>query len=360
MTSCNESGDETIALENGTKSSGFPIETQKNPEVTGNTNIPNIQATPDKYNGTEVIRIDMTGIQDYNDKYKWLKLYGTHEPYQNIWVEVDGEPQGIIVINLADLEQTKVKTDIVFTVDNSSSMKEEANTLAKEIIDWANFLFSNNLDVQFGVVGYGGFVDGAMNLTNAASLSSYLNRSGLSGTSRTVGFDGSDWSILQNYANNFPRTGNTADAYECGAMAIRFADQYFNWRSGSNRVYVNFTDEPNQPRGNQDYSVEFFRSQSNWPAQKGTVHTVFSASYSNSEKPWLISDYTGGTTIYAKPDFSDVTLLNLPVTGALQNSYLIYFLNIEKFKDGKNHIVHITIRDKSGTMADKTFTVRFS
>ena len=239
---------------------------------------PNVQPSVDDW-GNYVVTMNLTGIQDPNSG-DWLDLYGTGLSTQNVWVDVDGSPKGILVINLED-NVTRVKNDIVFTVDNSGSMGAEADAIARDIISWAQMLTNNNLDVKFGVVGYGGYVDGAINITDVTTLSSFLNA--YTGTSRTSHFGGNDATTLKNYANSYPKTGSYTDTNECGAMAIEFANDYFNFRAGSNRIYVNFTDEPNQPDGNTKYSVEWFKSQQNWPTSNGTVHTVYSSGSSISE-----------------------------------------------------------------------------
>lgn len=365
LTSCLDNGDETIALEAPT--TGIPDDSQAtpNPSISSaTTNVPNIQTTVDYVSGIPVIRIDMTGVKNASD-IDWLRLFGTGSPNQNIWVEVDDVPKGIDVYNNADQAAGRiVNTDVVFTVDNSGSMGEEANAIARDIISWAEQLEASSLDVRFGVVGYGGFISGAINLTDVSTLSTYLNRS--SGTSRTKGFGGSDASAMQSAANSFTRTSSDISSYECGAMGIQFADKWFSFRSGANRIYVNFTDEPNQPHGNSNYSVRYFESQDNWPSAKGTVHTVYSDyrfstnTWNSEEQPWLISEYTGGTTLFASSTFSGVTLSSLPVTGAMENSYIIRFANVEELLDGQPHKVHITILTADGTIqAEKTFYVVF-
>lgn len=367
LSSCLDSNEETIVLETATNVTGIPddSEASSNPVITNpTTNVPNIQTTLDEINGQPVIRLDMTGVQDPST-LEWIKLFGTGFGQQNIWVEVDDTPKGILVYNNSDQEDGKtIMTDIVFTVDNSGSMSEEANTIARDIISWSEQLMRSGLDARFGIVGYGGYVSGAINLTSASELSTYLNYA--SGTDRTAHFGGADATTLQSYASSFPKTSYSISSNECGAMAIEFADKYFSFRSGANRIYVNFTDEPNQPSNNHTYSVEYFNSQSNWPAYKGTVHTVFSDTQFTgnslyvSEKPWLISQYTGGTSIFTNSSFTGVTLASLPVTGAMQNSYIIRFTNISELLDGKQHKVHITIRSTNGsTTADKTFYVIF-
>lgn len=368
ISSCVSDDEETIVIEK--PSTGIPDDSQAdpNPELTKTTTyVPNIQTNVDYVNGVAVIRVDMTGVKN-PDGTEWLRLYGTGNPNQNIWVEVDDKPKGIDVYNNADdnADNDKIiKTDVVFTVDNSGSMDDEADAIARDIIAWATLLKNSRLDVKFGVVGYGGFISGAINLTDVQTMSAYLNK--YTGTSRTSHFGGSDAKTLENAASAYTKTGSSVSTNECVALAIRFASDYFSFRNGATRIYVNFTDEPNQPNGKSGYSVKYFENQDNWKAADGTVHTVYSdrnTNYSNrwnyEEQPWLISDYTGGTTIFAPSNFSGVTLESLPVTGAMENSYIIRFTNIVDLLDGKSHKVHITIRSKDGSVAaDKTFYVTF-
>ena len=323
--------------------SGIPSTTDATPSIWSTTitiPYPSIQTEINEC-GNCVATLNLTGIQHPNTQ-EWLYLYGTGKPGQNVWIDVDDTPRGNVVTNLED-NTTMVQNDIVFTVDNSGSMGQEADAIAKQILSWADMLTSKNLNVRFGVVGYGGYVDGAMNLTNASSLKSYLDRK--TGTGRTVGFEGSDGNTLQSYAANYPKTGNSSDSNECGAMAIHFADDYFNFRTGANRIYINFTDEGNQPNGIANYKVDWFKSQTNWPTWKGTIHTVYSGSQSNvsGEKPWLMSEYTGGTTMFIKPNASDLNLNTLAVSEAMTHSYTIRFLVPRQLFDGNTHNVRITV-----------------
>ena len=130
--------------------------------------------------------------------------------------------------------------------------------------------------------------------------------------------------------------------------------------------YINFTDEPNQPNGQEGFSVLFVNDQNNWKTSQGTIHTVYSGNRNFvetiyfEEYPWKMSDYTGGTTLYASSSFTGVTLDDLPVTGALQNSYVIHFTNIKEFMDGKVHQVKITVLSEDGTVrGEKIFNVIF-
>ena len=162
---------------------------------------------------------------------------------------------------------------------------------------------------------------------------------------------------------------------ECGAAALHFADKNFTFRSGANRLYVNFTDEPNQPGGesHKAFSVESVASQNDWAVWQGTIHTVFSGDsfylnadyaweYLYEEKPWALTEYTGGTSILDAPsDFSGVTLDALPVTGALTNSNNLKFHMTDDLKSG-THTVKITILspDKSVKSVREFINVDFT
>lgn len=237
---------------------------------------------------------------------------------------------------------TVLKTDIVFVVDNSGSMDQEADSVAASIIDFANFLSNSGLDAVFGCVGYYGNVNGAINLTDVSNLSNYLNRS--YGTYRTYGFSGPDSAMLETAAY-----GYASGVYnENGVVGILFADSLFAWRVGSQRVFINFTDEPTQPSNLYDWSTAYLCS---YMLGRATVHTVFSEDttyYSSywqdlvNERPWKMSECTGGTVKFVDSYASNLDLTNLPVSGALANSYLLEFVTSSP---ADSHTVIITIKE---------------
>lgn len=332
---------------------------EPNPDIEDpNTVIPNPHGTLEWEGVDLVFRLDMTGIQDPNDPKTWLQLYGTGSPDQNIWVSIDGQPKGFVISNIDD---ETVPADIVFLVDNSGSMSQEADVIARDIISWAQYLLSKNLDVRFGCVGYSenGEINGAFDLNDANALSSYLNT--YSGTKRTQWFFGDNAISLKTAASTY----KVRD--ECGGMALQFANSNLSYRDNANRIYVNFTDEPNQPNNVAAYSVEWFNpGKSNWPASKGTVHTVYSDGYNAiiienpnySEDPAKFSSYTGGTIIKTNSTLSGVTLNDLPITSALTNSYIIRMTNVMGVADGNPHEVKITILSKDGTIrGERIFSI---
>jgi len=368
-----------------------------------NINIPNPTFSSESGN---IIRIDMAGILHPLIK-DWIELVGTSTSTSPtlrasgidlkayIYIEVDGTSKcvpnnGVGVINNSESSSTNRSADIVFLVDNSGSMDEEAEGVAQSIKDFADYLTQQKYDVKFGCVGYGYNSDtsiyGAINLTNADSLSNYLDRS--YGRDRTVGYSGSDASTLQSLADSYSSYNYGG---ECGVLAFRFADENFKLSAANtSRVYVNFTDEPNQPCGNAKYSIKYTSDPSKWINQSSIIHTVFSDPDTATvcqrsvgynwldgyyERPWLMSDSTGGTTLFTDPSFMTIrsggavnvsssmrasssgyiSLLDLPVTGALVHSYIIRFKNTSTVSDGA-HEVKITIQsaDKS-VQGEKVF-----
>ncbi len=392
MTSCSSNDDDDEG-----PSSDIPADAQAGtaPEVPRKTvNIPNISEPMLESGNSAVIRINLTGIKatEGNIKGEWMMLYGTGEPNQNVWLTIDGKPKSVKVINSDNSQQQIGMADIVFLVDDSGSMGQEADSIAKQVVAWSRVL-DRTLDCRFGVVGYGdGYngIDGGMNLNVIDSLYYFLNErvnyygNKVNGTYRTMGFWGTDSARLKGLidAQEYYKYNGTGSD-ECGAYALHFADEQFSFRDGANRIYLNFTDEPNMPYGDTKWSVETLNPNDtlyNWNAAKGTVHSVYSGSDSlsyqgpdgyhftsnqrypfyNHECPWLMSEYTGGVTFLADSYFRNVTLNGLEVTGAMSNSYVLRFNITDDLRTGL-HTIILTIKDAQGNMAKKVFeNVSFS
>jgi hypothetical protein len=266
------------------------------------------------------IVVNLTGVVDPSTgdpiALTWL---------DNFWLEEDGVVKGTLV-NQVSSGGSSLAADVVFLVDNSGSMGEEADTIASSIVEFAQTLQNSGLNVQFGCVGYNGNVSGAINLTNAAGLEEFLNHPYYSyGTSRTAHFAGPDSAALADsawYSFGGPYGEN-------GVVGVLYSDKFFNWRGGAQRVYINFTDEPTQPGGDERWTTANMCQTIGGIA---TVHTVYSAdtTYSTwdeyNERPWAMSECTGGTVKFVSYDASDLDLTTLPVTGALTNSYKVEFI----------------------------------
>jgi hypothetical protein len=283
------------------------------------------------------VKLNLLGLIDPTTNQPLTLSYDASNPQSsNIFVEEDGIVQGLKVTKVGT--GNVLTADVVFLVDNSGSMGQEADSVANSIIDFATFLQSSGLDVKFAIVGFsvGGEVNGGINFTNAQTLSSYLNRH--SGTSRTMDFAGSDSAALTNRSYNFGDAGG-----ENGVMAALFADSVYGWRSGAQRVMILFTDEPTQ---NNDGLTWTNAQGCSLLTGKATVHTIYSQdssyySYNQyNERPWEISLCTGGTIKFIPTDAAGLTLKDLPVAGALANSYLVEYVSA---KTGVAHVVKVTV-----------------
>ena len=337
-----------------------PIVTAENQTFNMPTSISALSVDSENEN---VGRFSLAGI---NANGEWLELYGTSEANQNVWLEINGVQKGVKVYNGDDVTSraiSKAMADVVFLVDNSGSMSEEANKVAEEIIRWAGVL-SQTMDVKFGCVGIDHYyINGALNITDVNTLSEYLNC--YSGTSRTAHYGDYmenppvDRDELRNKAREYDNAGG-----ECGGIMLHFADENFSFREGANRFYVYFTDEPNQPGGDSRWSVMSVDSESeyyNWSSSKGVIYTVFSDSYYDpttwtywlyDENPLLFSTYTGGTTLSTNSSFN-ISLDELPVTGAITQSFIFTFNITPDMVPGEKYDVAITIYSPDGAIASK-------
>jgi hypothetical protein len=300
------------------------------------------------------VKLNLLGLIDPTTNQPLALSYNSSNPQaSNIFVEEDGVVQGLKVSKVGS--GNVLTADVVFLVDNSGSMGQEADSVAKSIIDFATYLQTSGLDVKFAVVGFSvsGDINGGINFTNAQTISTYLNR--YTGTSRTLYFSGSDSAALANRAYNFGYAGD-----ENGVMAAIFADSVYSWRAGAQRVMIMFTDEPTQSNG-----VEWTIAVGcGLLSGRATVHTVFSGdtTYYNSsywdqynEEPAAISRCTGGTIKYIPEDASGLSLKDLPVAGALANSYLVEYVSA---KTGVAHTVKITIYTSTAD-GTQTFNVTY-
>ncbi len=316
-----------------------------------NTTIPNVQFNKTSGNSNR-IQINMSGVKDPVTG-NFVNLIAN----ETIFITEDGVLQGVKVTKAggssgsSTLNQTfaELSADVVFTVDISGSMNQEADSIAFGIIDFVDFLDNSGLNLKVGIVGYYGNVRGALNLTSASELESFLTRPSISGTSRPQGFAGPDSAALAQAALGHATA--VGSSRENGVVGITFADSLFSWRAGAQRVYVNFTDEPTQPDGEVWFSSQGLCAR--WTG-KGTIHTVWSGGDTNrtwtplsQENPYDLSACTGGTFDSIASDASGLDLTKLPVTGTLSESVLVEYITEAP---NNTHTVKITI--KNGTTSD--------
>lgn len=377
--SCVSSGGETIPLEfdlptgDITPIDGIPNDAlaSTNPSVNPTVELPDFaHAIVSGSKDAQIAEFYLPGIKSPASD-NWLYLVGTggaHAIPQNVWVSVDGKPKGCLALNNSNSEiEAPIAIDFIFLVNNSNNMKEAGDMLYRTLDEWTDALKGENISMAYYCVGYGGGdtkgVNGACNRSTVSELKAYLSREGVSGVSRTMGFN--DIDALEQLAQS---QYQNCDG-ECGVEALKFANEAFAGKFHPNaiRIYLNITDEPNQPGGDPEWSVESIKAQDQWHAGSGTIHTLFSGNqeFSNQvneyEHPWLLSEYTGGYTTVCDSKLTGITLEKLPLTGSLQNCTKIRIANVDDYMDGKYHDVKLTILSGDKMIqASKTFKLLFS
>jgi hypothetical protein len=314
--------------------------TNSEPEEELNTDIPtdpeNLSLPPVSFDNIQpTASVTVSPLNDKRIQLNLLELrhpvtnklidlnYDSSNPLNsNIFIAEDGIVKGL-KITKASPSSVKV-IDIVFAVDNSTSMEHQNDIIATNVIEFATFLVNSGLDVRFSVVGYVGRVTGAINFTDLNSLSGYLTKGW--GVNRTRGFGGADSASLEN--NSFLYAdGPDAPSGQNGIVGILFADTHFNWRTNASKVFINFTDDGIHSNGKK-WNVNHL---CNTLAGRATVHSVFSQDttlipWSNLiEKPWAMSECTGGKALFVQQNQNLYNLASLPVTQVLSNSYMIEF-----------------------------------
>ena len=303
----------------------------------------------------------------------------------------DGKLKGIRVSQAQSTNS--LPYDIVFLVDNSGSMGEEADTVAEKILDFSAMLSQSGLDVRMGVVGFDGVINGGLDLTTAQDLKNFLTRpysyyvgkpedagpeQRRYGTERTVDFAGPNQAALQKAANEL---NATATYDENGVLALVYAEHALSFRPTAQRIYIQFTDEPTQEtlpsiianrtpwNGVKDFHIKSYCA--SWKPKQGVVHTIWSGASttvkakdgrerlepwfpwsSEEENPFDLSACTGGTQMLVKGSAEDLDLTQLTVTQALTSSALVEFITSNP---NVAHKLEVTV--KNGETADGRLTL---
>ncbi len=244
-----------------------------------------------------------------------IDLYGTNDPLQNIWLEVDGVNKGILVRRVSP--SNRLKADIVFCVDVSGSMNEAIiDSIINTITIFDDFIYRRGIDARYGGVGFVGDIRGVKLLTDdVANFRSWMQAKRFVDTATQV---------------LFPAFGSS-HLSENPISAIRYADSLFSWRTDAQKVFIVFTDVPIKPSSREEWSLTWIR---NNLKGRGIVHTIFASDtskYTNlwstpnlsNQNPKDLSKVTGG--VYKM--LVDGTKLHLLYTSIVES--LIYSHSID-------------------------------
>ncbi|MCM1452901.1 MAG: VWA domain-containing protein [Clostridium sp.] len=378
LSSCLDSGNETFVLNNAAGSAGaddglgipYDDEAGDTPEVfpsgggtgggdqadesdgSGDADIPNwpVVITRQGYG-----YVSLTGIRHPRTQ-QWLELIGTGKDGQNVWLDIDGKAKAVDAFNLASKAEVRypVRHDVVFLINNSHSMAAEVEHITQQIAAWGESMDQAGIDLRVGVVSYG---EGDVSINAAHDIASVVDiEAFLFGSSESLirGFGGANAVQMEAAAKSEDYYSGYSN--ECAVVALAFANDNFSFRSNSNRVYVLFTDEPNQPGGAEKWSVDFLRPAStSWLSQCGTVHSVYGGKLNfkeqalQTEKPWRLSRFTGGTAQFYSGEFTVAPLSEFIVSSAMRHSYILRFRLDSSYKTpGAMHTVRVTVKTPDG------------
>jgi len=351
------------------QSTDIPTDPEGQPPVTNLNNLKPVFQISRHEEQKNRIRLNLSGVIDPVTE-KPIEFTAN----QSVFITEDGRLQGVKVSQSEATNQ--LPYDIVFLVDNSGSMGEEADAVADEITQFSTLLANSGLDVRLGVVGYDGHVNGAIKLASTTEISDYLNRKENGyvkiGTQRTQGYSGLDSENLSNEATSLNQDSKIQSSDENGVVALRYAESIFSWRPQAQKIFINFTDEgvlevdktTRQGRlgwhGHTDYTVENFCK--TWKPEIGIVHTVWSGGTLGdgtlahfNEDPSELSKCTGGTHVVVDGSASDLDLKNINTTVALTSSALVEYISDS---DADEHEITVTI--KNGDTSDGVTKVTVS
>ncbi len=259
-------------------------------------------------------RLNLIGIVVNN---YGVSLFGTGDPDQNIWIEIDGVNKGILIQRVSP--QNRLKADIVLCVDVSGSMNDAIiDSIANTLSYFSNYIYQNGIDVRFGGIGFVGDIRGYKLLTDdVANFRSWIRAKRFIDTSTQA---------------LFPQFGSSS-LNENPVSAIRYADSLFNWREDAQRIFVVFTDAPIKPSSREDWSTSWVR---NNLRGKGVVHVIFAADSSrftnlwstpnlSNQNPKDLSTLTGGTYKMLSDGYN-LSLYSLPLIESLLYSHSIDFI----------------------------------
>lgn len=289
---------------------------------------------------------------------------------ESVFVVEDGRLQGIRITQ--NSQSNSLPVDIVFAIDNSGSMDEEANGVADKAIDFAKFLAASGIDVRLGVVGFDGEISGAIDLAVPADVAAYLSRPGMEGADRSRGYAGFNTQALEAAARALNMSTGFTPGSENHIAALVYAEKSFAWRTNAQRVFYTFSDETNTDtlpgqhpawNGQTDYQISSFCSR--WKPSFGTIHTIWSGDNFAfdpqnpnylPEDPRSLAGCTGGTVTMVASDASDLDLTQVNSTLAVANSAMVEFISDSALE---THTIDVIVKTADGSDGKTTLRLKY-
>ena len=285
----------------------------------------------------------------------------------NVTVVEDGVVKGI---KLSRGSAAKLKTDIVFVIDNTGSMSSGIESVKNSVISLVSALRASGQDVQVGVVAYNDNGDNDGHATYNVPTSDVMGYAAVYGY-RPLTSNLTATGPIVTFMEDLTATGG-GDWPELAFSGVDYARRTFAWRDGSQRVYILITDATSWGQGATGDATRGIGASYPWTdvtlgeqlrSEGSVVHCIcpeneLATSLSTGEynvKP--LATITGGT--FTEWAYAEFDLTDLPLLGVTTSTALIEFLKTDRGAAPTEHTLRVVI-EKSGTeRGERTLTVEY-
>lgn len=155
----------------------------------------------------------------------------------NVVVVEDGVVKGIRVETGAG---ARLKADIAFLIDNTSSMQPGIASVRASVIAFINALRASGQDIQAGVVAFNDNFANEGSSVFVVPAADSASRAAVYGF-RPLSSDLTSTGAVYTFVNTLPAVGG-GDGPELALSGIDFARRTFAWRPGAQRIYIVISD----------------------------------------------------------------------------------------------------------------------
>ncbi|MEJ5351504.1 MAG: T9SS type A sorting domain-containing protein [Melioribacteraceae bacterium] len=214
--------------------------------------------------------------------------------------------------------------DIVFIMDNSGSMGDEQSAVSNNVFNFVNNLASSGVDYALGLCRYGALANsGNPIIENNGMLTSDADY----------------------FKNNLWKLNKTDGGKEPGYYAIKQTASSFNFRPGSQKIFIIITDEdPDQGGATIDEAISVCLE------NKITLFVLTNSNLYTKFTP--ITNVTNGEILDIRSDFNQI--LNY-ISTVISNNYLVQYKSSDPIAKNKNREIVITVNYKSNESSDTIY-----
>jgi len=215
--------------------------------------------------------------------------------------------------------------DIVFLIDDSGSMSDKINAVRQNASNFVNNLAGEGVDFRLGLVRFGQSGGGAPQVFNGGAMTSDVNQ-------------------FTSWLSSFRASGS----YEPGLLAILTAAQTFNFRQGSQRIFILVTDEDSDGGSQSQLSQAVTTCQSNSITVYGAVNCGDGNSYWQYCGNGIVLQ-TGGNLFPVNGSYDSILG---DIGNQVGSTYVVRYRSSNPTFDGQERLVRVLVSDGLGNSED--------